>query len=134
MRAKKGCPSIVVEQHRHRALAVTDQALVLDRGGVAYRATSAAAGRPGAAGCVVGGFGAALSADVWCLLLRMQAQTYGACIECASGATKMAMLTARNIPDEVHRAPRARAAGHSLGMERPRCARFWSPPPARKGG
>jgi branched-chain amino acid transport system ATP-binding protein len=38
----EGLPSIVVEQHPHMVLAVTDDALVLDRGGVAYRATSAA--------------------------------------------------------------------------------------------
>jgi branched-chain amino acid transport system ATP-binding protein len=37
-----GLPSIVVEQHPHMVLAVTDDALVLDRGGVAYRATSEA--------------------------------------------------------------------------------------------
>jgi branched-chain amino acid transport system ATP-binding protein len=37
-----GLPSIVVEQHPHMVLSVTDDALVLDRGGVAYRATSAA--------------------------------------------------------------------------------------------
>jgi branched-chain amino acid transport system ATP-binding protein len=38
----EGLPSIVVEQHPHMVLAVTDDALVLDRGGVAYRAESAA--------------------------------------------------------------------------------------------
>jgi branched-chain amino acid transport system ATP-binding protein len=38
----EGLPSIVVEQHPHMVLAVTDDAIVLDRGGVAYRATSAA--------------------------------------------------------------------------------------------
>jgi branched-chain amino acid transport system ATP-binding protein len=38
----EGLPSIVVEQHPHMVLAVTDDALVLDRGGVAYRATSQA--------------------------------------------------------------------------------------------
>jgi branched-chain amino acid transport system ATP-binding protein len=38
----EGLPSIVVEQHPHMVLAVTDDALVLDRGGVAYRATSEA--------------------------------------------------------------------------------------------
>lgn len=27
------------------------------------------------------------------------------------------MLTIRNLPDEVHRAPRARAAGHGQSME-----------------
>ena len=37
----EGLPSIVVEQHPHLVLAVTDDAMVLDRGGVAYRATSA---------------------------------------------------------------------------------------------
>ena len=37
---EEGLPSIVVEQHPHMVLAVTDDALVLDRGGVAYRATS----------------------------------------------------------------------------------------------
>ena len=39
---EEGLPSIVVEQHPHRVLGVTDDALVLDRGGVAYRATSEA--------------------------------------------------------------------------------------------
>jgi branched-chain amino acid transport system ATP-binding protein len=39
---EEGLPSIVVEQHPHMVLSVTDDALVLDRGGVAYRATSAA--------------------------------------------------------------------------------------------
>jgi branched-chain amino acid transport system ATP-binding protein len=39
---EEGLPSIVVEQHPHMVLAVTDDALVLDRGGVAYRATSVA--------------------------------------------------------------------------------------------
>jgi branched-chain amino acid transport system ATP-binding protein len=39
---EEGLPSIVVEQHPHMVLAVTDDALVLDRGGVAYRATSQA--------------------------------------------------------------------------------------------
>jgi branched-chain amino acid transport system ATP-binding protein len=38
----EGLPSIVVEQHPHMVLAVTDDAIVLDRGGVAYRATSEA--------------------------------------------------------------------------------------------
>jgi branched-chain amino acid transport system ATP-binding protein len=38
----EGLPSIVVEQHPHMVLAVTHDALVLDRGGVAYRATSEA--------------------------------------------------------------------------------------------
>ena len=38
----EGLPSIVVEQHPHLVLGVTDDAMVLDRGGVAYRATSAA--------------------------------------------------------------------------------------------
>jgi branched-chain amino acid transport system ATP-binding protein len=36
----EGLSSIVVEQHPHLVLSVTDDALVLDRGGVAYRATS----------------------------------------------------------------------------------------------
>ena len=36
----EGLPSIVVEQHPHLVLGVTDDAMVLDRGGVAYRATS----------------------------------------------------------------------------------------------
>jgi branched-chain amino acid transport system ATP-binding protein len=36
----EGLPSIVVEQHPHLVLAVTDDAIVLDRGGIAYRATS----------------------------------------------------------------------------------------------
>ena len=39
---EEGLPSIVVEQHPHMVLAVTDDAIVLDRGGVAYRATSQA--------------------------------------------------------------------------------------------
>ncbi len=38
----EGLPSIVVEQHPHLVLGVTDDAMVLDRGGVAYRAASAA--------------------------------------------------------------------------------------------
>jgi branched-chain amino acid transport system ATP-binding protein len=37
---EEGLPSIVVEQHPRMVLAVTDDALVLDRGGVALRATS----------------------------------------------------------------------------------------------
>jgi len=37
----EGLPSIVVEQHPHMVLGVTDDAMVLDRGGVAYRALSA---------------------------------------------------------------------------------------------
>jgi len=37
----EGLPSIVVEQHPRLVLGVTDDALVLDRGGIAYRATSA---------------------------------------------------------------------------------------------
>ncbi len=36
----EGLPSIVVEQHPHMVLGVTDDALVLDRGGIAYRARS----------------------------------------------------------------------------------------------
>ena len=39
---EEGLPSIVVEQHPHMVLAVTDDALVLDRGGIALRATSQA--------------------------------------------------------------------------------------------
>ena len=39
---EEGLPSIVVEQHPRMVLAVTDDALVLDRGGVALRATSQA--------------------------------------------------------------------------------------------
>ena len=38
----EGLSSIVVEQHPHMVLGVTDDAIVLDRGGIAYRATSAA--------------------------------------------------------------------------------------------
>ncbi len=38
----EGLPSIVVEQHPHMVLGVTDDAVVLDRGGIAYRSTSAA--------------------------------------------------------------------------------------------
>ncbi|OYU98192.1 MAG: ABC transporter ATP-binding protein, partial [Burkholderiales bacterium PBB5] len=38
----EGLPSIVVEQHPHMVLGVTDDAVVLDRGGIAYRADSAA--------------------------------------------------------------------------------------------
>ncbi len=37
----EGLPSIVVEQHPHLVLGVTDDAIVLDRGGIAYRAPSA---------------------------------------------------------------------------------------------
>ena len=37
----EGLSSIVVEQHPHMVLGVTDDAIVLDRGGVAYRAESA---------------------------------------------------------------------------------------------
>ena len=36
----EGLPSIVVEQHPHLVLGVTDDAIVLDRGGIAYRALS----------------------------------------------------------------------------------------------
>jgi branched-chain amino acid transport system ATP-binding protein len=36
----EGLPSIVVEQHPHMVLGVTDDAIVLDRGSIAYRATS----------------------------------------------------------------------------------------------
>ncbi|HET9978757.1 MAG TPA: ABC transporter ATP-binding protein [Burkholderiaceae bacterium] len=39
---EEGLPSIVVEQHPRMVLAVTDDAIVLDRGGIAYRATSQA--------------------------------------------------------------------------------------------
>jgi len=39
---EEGLPSIVVEQHPHMVLSVTDDALVLDRGGIALRATSQA--------------------------------------------------------------------------------------------
>ena len=39
---EEGLPSIVVEQHPHLVLGVTDDAIVLDRGGIAYRASSAA--------------------------------------------------------------------------------------------
>ena len=38
----EGLSSIVVEQHPHMVLGVTDDAIVLDRGGIAYRAESAA--------------------------------------------------------------------------------------------
>ncbi|MDE2396637.1 MAG: ABC transporter ATP-binding protein [Burkholderiales bacterium] len=38
----EGLPSIVVEQHPHMVLGVTDDAIVLDRGTIAYRATSEA--------------------------------------------------------------------------------------------
>jgi len=38
----EGLPSIVVEQHPHMVLGVTDDAIVLDRGGIAYRAESEA--------------------------------------------------------------------------------------------
>ena len=38
----EGLSAIVVEQHPHMVLQVTDDAVVLDRGGIAYRATSAA--------------------------------------------------------------------------------------------
>mgnify|MGYP001765241400 CR=1 FL=1 len=36
---EEGLPSIVVEQHPQLVLGVTDDAVVLDRGGIAYRAT-----------------------------------------------------------------------------------------------
>ena len=36
----EGLPSIVVEQHPHMVLGVTDDCIVLDRGGIAYRAQS----------------------------------------------------------------------------------------------
>jgi branched-chain amino acid transport system ATP-binding protein len=39
---EEGLSSIVVEQHPHMVLQVTDEAIVLDRGGIAYRSTSAA--------------------------------------------------------------------------------------------
>ena len=39
---EEGLPSIVVEQHPHLVLGVTDDAIVLDRGSIAYRASSAA--------------------------------------------------------------------------------------------
>lgn len=39
---EEGLSSIVVEQHPHLVLGVTDEAMVLDRGGIAYRAQSAA--------------------------------------------------------------------------------------------
>ena len=39
---EEGLTSIVVEQHPHMVLGVTDDAIVLDRGGIAYRATSEA--------------------------------------------------------------------------------------------
>jgi branched-chain amino acid transport system ATP-binding protein len=39
---EEGLSSIVVEQHPHMVLQVTDDAIVLDRGGIAYRSSSAA--------------------------------------------------------------------------------------------
>ncbi|MBI5256525.1 MAG: ABC transporter ATP-binding protein [Burkholderiales bacterium] len=39
---EEGLSSIVVEQHPHMVLGVTDDAIVLDRGGIAYRNTSEA--------------------------------------------------------------------------------------------
>jgi len=39
---EEGLSSIVVEQHPQLVLGVTDHAIVLDRGGIAYRATSSA--------------------------------------------------------------------------------------------
>ncbi|MFO1267802.1 MAG: ABC transporter ATP-binding protein [Rubrivivax sp.] len=39
---EEGLSSIVVEQHPHLVLSVTDDAVLLDRGGIAYRNTSAA--------------------------------------------------------------------------------------------
>ena len=39
---EEGLSSVVVEQHPHMVLGVTDQAVVLDRGSIAYRASSAA--------------------------------------------------------------------------------------------
>jgi plasmid stability protein len=49
----------------------------------------------------------------------MQAATQNACIEAHRRAMKMAMLTVRNLSDEVHRALRVRAAqrGHSMEAE-----------------
>ena len=38
----EGLPSIIVEQHPHLVLGVTDDCIVLDRGGIAYRAESQA--------------------------------------------------------------------------------------------
>ncbi len=38
----EGCSAIVVEQHPQMVLGLTDDAIVLDRGGIAYRAASAA--------------------------------------------------------------------------------------------
>jgi plasmid stability protein len=46
----------------------------------------------------------------------MKAVNYNACIDC-DGEQRMAMLTVRNIPDEVHRALRVRAAQHGHSME-----------------
>ena len=39
--AREGLSSIVVEQHPHMVLQVSDEAIVLDRGGIALRANSA---------------------------------------------------------------------------------------------
>jgi branched-chain amino acid transport system ATP-binding protein len=39
---EEGLPAIVVEQHPHMVLGVTDDAILLDRGGIAYRANSQA--------------------------------------------------------------------------------------------
>ncbi len=39
---EEGLSAIVVEQHPHMVLGVTDDAIVLDRGGIAYRASSEA--------------------------------------------------------------------------------------------
>ena len=39
---EEGLSSVVVEQHPHMVLGVTDEAVVLDRGSIAYRASSAA--------------------------------------------------------------------------------------------
>ena len=50
----------------------------------------------------------------------MQASTYNACTGCQmslQGEMKMAMLTVRNRPDEVHRALRVRAARNGQSME-----------------
>ena len=39
---EEGLSSVVVEQHPHMVLGVTDEAVVLDRGSIAYHASSAA--------------------------------------------------------------------------------------------
>jgi len=47
----------------------------------------------------------------------MNADAHDARIDCIMEPWKMAMLTVRNLPDEVHRALRVRAARYGRSME-----------------